>query len=310
MSISVKVHFHPIFELMNSMLIFSSPSFYKKTEMGHKWRKSVQKKLSNDLVKELDSVVTKSFELICTYLFTHPDTHADVTINAVLDELLEMGPSEMSILVEKQINPSKELPKCEQESFEKTILLIRQWNNEYFNQLDPIILQSLEDDYTDKLQQLPHFEPLDFVEKVTKGFVLKDFVDLKQIILYPSYHTNPLVTFTHFPDLHTYCYPVDLPPLSPDEPTPSLLQKGIALSDKNRLKILRFLGKEEKSFTEIVKYIGLAKSTVHHHMVLLRSSGLVQIIISPSSTERYRLREQGFENIHQDYYQYLFSHQL
>jgi DNA-binding IclR family transcriptional regulator len=40
---------------------------------------------------------------------------------------------------------------------------------------------------------------------------------------------------------------------------------------------LRFLATGPRSFTDVVQVMGLAKSTVHHHMVVLRAAGLVRV---------------------------------
>jgi DNA-binding transcriptional ArsR family regulator len=78
-----------------------------------------------------------------------------------------------------------------------------------------------------------------------------------------------------------------------------------SLADENRLRILRFLVAGGKSFTEIVQYIGLAKSTVHYHMVSLRSAGLVRVHLSTESGERYSLRKGAFDKLRDHLTNYL-----
>jgi DNA-binding transcriptional ArsR family regulator len=304
MTLTIEVRFHPIYELLNSLFVFSDPPFNKKTEMGVNWRKSVQKKLSKSLLDDLTSPIQDRMDLLYGYFLTQPVS--DLSIDQLLEELFYRDEKEVIKLVQKQRDEPNEKMECFEGTLQPAIQLIKKWKAEYFDHLDPSIISTLEQDCLVKNQLLHQYLPLDFVEKVTKGFVLKDFDDLEKIIVYPSYHTSPIVTFAHYQHLHFYGYPVELHPLTPEEPTTSLVQKGITLSDKNRLKILRFLGNEERSFTDIVNYIGLAKSTVHHHMIQLRASGLVQIILSPTTTDRYRLREQGLENIYSDFQQYFF----
>jgi DNA-binding transcriptional ArsR family regulator len=302
MTCEVEVRFHPIYELLNSLLVFSHPSSYKKTEMGVHWRKGILKKLSMDITETLN---TEHLGLLHDYILTQPIS--SLPTEQWLEELIQTSPNEIKDHFQNQLQVSADKFEPLVQSFEKTLQLVNKWKKEYFEQLDPILFSALEEDCLHKREQLPQYTPLDFAEKVTNGFVLRGFDNVRKIIVYPAFHSSPIVTFSHFEHLHIYSYPVDVSPFTDEEPSSSLLQKGIALSDKNRLRILRFLGKEEKSFTEIVKFIGLAKSTVHHHMVLLRASGLVQVILSPTATERYRLREQGLENIFQNYHQYLFS---
>jgi DNA-binding transcriptional ArsR family regulator len=302
MAFTIEVRFHPLYELLNSLLVFSHPSFYKKTDMGLEWRKSIIKKIGSDFT---DLLNPDHVGLLSDYIFTQPVS--TLSIDQWLEELIRTNMYEVMDHLQNLSRAGTDKYSSFVESYEKTLQLVMKWKEEYFDQLDPAMISTLEEDCLQKKEQVPHYTPLDFIEKVTNGFVLTGFDDVQKIILHPAFHSSPIVTFAHYEHLHFYGYPVDISPITAEEPTSSLLQKGIALSDKNRLKILRFLGNEEKSFTDIVKFIGLAKSTVHHHMVLLRASGLVQIILSPTATERYRLREQGLETIFQNYHQYLFS---
>ena len=71
-----------------------------------------------------------------------------------------------------------------------------------------------------------------------------------------------------------------LPPGCPVEvgrhPRPlRLVRLSKALGDEKRLRILRALADGEKSLMELAEMFGLAKTTMHHHMIILRSAGLV-----------------------------------
>jgi len=72
-----------------------------------------------------------------------------------------------------------------------------------------------------------------------------------------------------------------------------------ALSDESRLRILRFLASGSRDFTEIVRFSGLAKSTVHHHLVILRAAGLVRVLVrhSGDSAETYELRPYAIDTL-------------
>ena len=304
MTCKVEVRFLPIYELLDSLLVFSHPSFHKKTEMGLDWRKRIIKKIGSDFT---DSLNPDHVGLLSDYILTQPVFN--LSINQWLEQLAQTSSNEVTDHLQYLSRTGTEKYASFVESFEKTLQLVMKWKEKYFDQLDPAMISALEEDCLQKKEQIPHYTPLDFIEKVTNGFVLTGFDDVQKIILHPACHSSPIVTYSHYKHLHIYGYPVDISPIPDEEPSSGLIQKGICLSDKNRLKILRFLGNEEKSFTDIVKFIGLAKSTVHHHMVHLRASGLVQIILSPTATERYRLREQGLETIFQNYHQYLFSNE-
>ncbi len=87
-----------------------------------------------------------------------------------------------------------------------------------------------------------------------------------------------------------------LPPV-PGTPPPALLRLTHALSDESRLRILRYLAAGERSFTEVVREIGLAKSTVHHHLVALRAAGLVRVRHDAANAVGYGLRADALDDL-------------
>lgn len=48
------------------------------------------------------------------------------------------------------------------------------------------------------------------------------------------------------------------------------------LGDANRLKIIEFLGEEERSVSEMVAATGLSQPLVSHHLRILREAGIVE----------------------------------
>jgi len=71
-------------------------------------------------------------------------------------------------------------------------------------------------------------------------------------------------------------------------PPASLVRFHKALSDERRLRILRLLADRDLNLQELSDAIGLAKSTTHHHTVVLRAAGLIRT--STSLENRYSLR--------------------
>jgi len=307
MTYSVELRFHPIYELLNSLHVYIHASFYKKVDLGAKWRKATMKKLSTELAEALESEQIEHLSYLNylnDYLFSLKLGNAP--LEQLLQELSKLEEEEVINYFLNQLHVSEEKLKPHIGTFHQSLHLVKRWNEEYFQQIAPSILPSLEMDFKQKSELLRKEAPSDFVEKVTNGLLLRGFSEVKKVILYPVYHASPIITFAHFPQVHYYGYPVDLIPSS-EEPSPSLMRRGVALTDKNRLQILRYLVNNERSFTDIVKYIGLAKSTVHHHLISLRAAGLVQVIVTPHSSDRFRLREEGLEHIFQDYHRYIFS---
>jgi DNA-binding transcriptional ArsR family regulator len=69
-----------------------------------------------------------------------------------------------------------------------------------------------------------------------------------------------------------------------------------ALSDETRLFILRLLTGKQLNFTEIVKEVGLSKSTIHYHLISLRAAGLV-IVHTTGKSASYSLRLEALNGL-------------
>src|SRR5204862_3211157 len=89
------------------------------------------------------------------------------------------------------------------------------------------------------------------------------------------------------------CYPAADESLGIDRTAPPvhLLRLHKALSDERRLRILRLLGERDMNLQELSDELGLAKSTTHHHTVVLRAAGLIRT--STTVENRYSLRREA-----------------
>jgi DNA-binding transcriptional ArsR family regulator len=87
------------------------------------------------------------------------------------------------------------------------------------------------------------------------------------------------------------CYPAADPDdvADPDEPPVRLVRLHKALGDERRLRMLKLLSRRSATLQELADATGLAKSSAHHHTVILRSAGLLTVTLEDNS--RYALRE-------------------
>ena len=107
-----------------------------------------------------------------------------------------------------------------------------------------------------------------------------------------------------WPDAHVFdhqetkivCYPVAAGGRAGPEPPPdSLLRLGQALGDPSRLRVLRLLAAEELTATELAARLGVALTTLLHHLGRLREAGLVAA--PPAGRRSYRLRREALAQV-------------
>lgn len=130
------------------------------------------------------------------------------------------------------------------------------------------------------------------IEDVTKGLNYDIPLGVTRVVLIPSVVTRPLsVIDQHRDTLHVYYGVADEFVDSDPEAPPSWLVKTYkALSDERRLRILRRLSEGDTSLEELTEMLGLSKSTVHHHISILRGAGLVRISLSLDEGNKHKQR--------------------
>jgi DNA-binding transcriptional ArsR family regulator len=135
--------------------------------------------------------------------------------------------------------------------------------------------------------------PERLVETATNGVTFKLQPEVSGVVLVPSAVVRPWVAITEAGSLRIFVYPVSAETLSadPDAPSPWMVSFYKALADERRLRILNMLASGPASLPEVAERMGLAKSTVIHHMRALRTAGLV--LITVGDDKEYSLRPQA-----------------
>ena len=139
--------------------------------------------------------------------------------------------------------------------------------------------------------------PLDqFVTTATNGVEFAPRPGIDRVVMIPSFVNRPLVSYLEFGEALIIVYPVadESVTAETDAPPLRLVRLSKALGDEKRLRILRTLAEGEKTLMELAEMFGVAKTTMHHHMIVLRSAGLVSVGVGQ---KRYRLRTETVPDV-------------
>lgn len=141
------------------------------------------------------------------------------------------------------------------------------------------------------------------IEEVTNGLDYEIPLGVSRVTLVPSVVVKPLSLIDQHRDTLLVFYGMadEFIDSDPEAPPSWLVKTYKALSDERRLRILRRLSEEEASLDDLTNLLGLSKSTVHHHMSVLRGAGLVRVRIrgskdEPKESKTYALRDQALAN--------------
>jgi DNA-binding transcriptional ArsR family regulator len=135
------------------------------------------------------------------------------------------------------------------------------------------------------------------VERATNGVTFDSSQGLRGVLLIPSRIIRPWTVISEREAIGIFAYSVADEHLNADPDTPPgyLVDLYKALGDERRLRMLSMLAEGDHDLTEIADHVGLAKSTTHHHLRILRSAGLVRAFVGEN--KRYSLRRERLPEV-------------
>jgi DNA-binding transcriptional ArsR family regulator len=166
---------------------------------------------------------------------------------------------------------------------------LREWNEAVFARHESEIMPILRRDAERKEVLRNERAPEAVIEIATQGIEYAPEPGISRVLLIPSFVIRPWAHTVDHGDLKIFCYPVAEESISadPDAPSARLVSLTRALGDERRLRILRLLAGGRYTLPEIAGHLRVPKTTAHHHLLLLRSAGLVRV---RSSDRTYLLR--------------------
>ncbi|HUF07246.1 MAG TPA: metalloregulator ArsR/SmtB family transcription factor [Candidatus Binatia bacterium] len=176
------------------------------------------------------------------------------------------------------------------------IALLAEWSERVWKPESLTIMPIVERDAETK-RELQRELPIDqFVTTATNGVEFAPRPGIDRVVLVPSFVNRPLVTYSEFGEVLIIIYPVADESVSAetDSPPLRLVRLSKALGDEKRLRILRTLSEGEKGLMELADMFGVPKTTMHHHMIVLRSAGLVSVGVG---SQCYRLRQETVPDV-------------
>jgi DNA-binding transcriptional ArsR family regulator len=154
--------------------------------------------------------------------------------------------------------------------------LIELWNRDVFAELAPSLEPALRDSWravTRLKDQLP-VERL--IIRATRGVEYRIESWIHTVVLVPSQLSRPWVDLAEYRGIKLIFYPAVAAGEGSDSELAEIYK---ALGDETRLRILRLMASGTTSLTDMAERLGLAKSTVHGHLVVLRGAGITRSVV-------------------------------
>ncbi|WP_096190097.1 ArsR/SmtB family transcription factor [Evansella halocellulosilytica] len=289
---NVKSIYNPQIEFLLSALFYSNRTYTKRSDLGLNWKKDVFEQIGESLSEKLytPEIATTMKWLDHSILFD--DTNVTgTTVSELLAWLKNQKDLQTAFPKDREVQYE---PVCDSN---KLYTVLSYWYERYFSTIDKAILIGLKQKKEEVDRMLKRYSPVEVVDRATHGIWLENQPDDLTVYLVPQYHWRPILLYMVQEHFHYYSYSVD-EITGPNQAVPSIMMRAQhALADENRLSILRLLATGPKMFKTIHQYTGLAKSTVHHHLITLRAAGLSHLIVTPGQPDRYSFREQGLTDM-------------
>lgn len=331
-AVKIEVVASPIFDMLVSIWAVSSDEDLEGYEVGSEWFRGLQKGVGRALRKELDDL-TGPAGLLWIGLFgligTAPKPH---DVDSVLQWLSQVDPQQIrssllgcctdldrtvakeaataqgedaARILERIENPAKrdhlrKLLAIEPEVLrDRIVSALAKFRQEVFGPYEADFGPKLARDARATKVLAKDMAPVELIETVTNGLVYRPEPGVRRLVLVPSVVMRPWCLIAEYDGNLILSYPAADENLTADsqEAPPWLVKVLKALADEKRLRILHRLGQGEASLDDLTELLGVAKSTVHHHVGQLRGAGLVRVVTGGSTDSRYALRPAVYPEI-------------
>src|SRR6266540_517963 len=166
---------------------------------------------------------------------------------------------------------------------ERVLTALRLWHSEIFAVGEEEAARIIERDAAAKRSLMATMTPEKLIETATNGVEFRGERWVRRVVLVPHVAMRPWNVFSAWDDRWIICYPVaDESMGNAETAAPArMLRLYKALADEKRLRIMKRLVAGSATLQELADSVSLAKSSAHHHMVILRSAGLVTVTDDP-----------------------------
>ena len=325
----------PAFELIAELAAFTSGPARASLDSGKAWIREVRRAAGADLIERVERYTLGMYaELATVALEAAPPHGLDALIAGV--EELDPGAFRLRLLgadsplnrtmvsddaFERAVGGDAEaraevsaamgvdraarravdrVLRTEPDALKAELLsLLHDWADRVFPRFAADALAAIERDRLAKDQLLAEKPGQAFLTAATNGVTFAPSPWVTGIVIVPTVALRPFIVPAEL--RHTAVFlcsiadeALDIDPLAPPR---RLIKTAAALGDELRLRILRVLQGEELSASEIAERMAVERTSLHHHLGILRSAGLVTIRDEGERGWRYALREDAIAGL-------------
>lgn len=177
--------------------------------------------------------------------------------------------------------------------------IVEEWASRVFPAFAPTALAVIGRDADAKRRQLDSLPAREVLRAATNGVDFEPPAGVTDIVIVPTLALRPFLAPVEFGTTEIFLCSVGDEAFDDDPGAPPrrLVKLAAALGDELRLRILHALADGELTASEIADRLGVERTSLHHHLGILRSAGLVTIRDDGVRGWRFTRRADGVENV-------------
>jgi len=182
---------------------------------------------------------------------------------------------------------------------DELLFTLRLWNERVFEAEAERIIGILERDAERTRAAAAERGPLDLIDHLTDGMRWAIDARFDEVLLAPTYVARPVVYYVEHRDMTLLMYPVAEESVQGGElAVPGRLVKlAKALADEGRLKVLYALRDHDLPVRELAERLGVPRTTLWHHILILKDAGLIRTTGSGPGQTALQLREEAVPDV-------------
>ncbi|WP_449354981.1 ArsR/SmtB family transcription factor [Virgibacillus natechei] len=186
--------------------------------------------------------------------------------------------------------------KCEGNELKNHLISVMTgWYEKVIQPNEDQLNKILQADAETKSKMKEKMKPEEFVEWATAGVVYAPEPSVHKVLLIPHYIYRPWNITADIENTKVFYYPISNESVSPEDkylPSNFLVLKHKALGDEVRMRIVKLLYERSRTLQDITEQLSMGKSTIHHHLKLLRSAQLVNV-----EDSKYVLKKKAIDSL-------------
>ncbi len=313
-AIEVEIDVAEAAEVLMSICAVGDTADYDTFDLGSEWLTALRETVSPELLAEVDELMLGSMKVAAHLLGIVYETPKPRTFAGFMERLEVTDPVDLKLhLFGHYDTTTNHLPpdvveraaRGDAEAIEQFLETLAEWSDKH--ELVRTLLDLDADDLKARLVDLlprwydevfsPHAQewlaeaerdaevkrslaaanrPEQLVELATSGYQYRPAPAIRTIAFFPSWWMRPWVILWEHKSTKIFCFPIAPAPEQGASPA-EVARVYKSLGDEGRLKLLRRLSEGPLKLSEAAAELGVAKSTAHHHLAILRQAGFVTI---------------------------------